>query len=95
MRIKSAAKGMVFGPGDRISDYADYELRFGGSRSMNGGEGVMVGLTDYFIDDDIGNDGMSDDALIARDRPLAEQFGEELQELLGHEFTVKVYCGHW
>jgi hypothetical protein len=93
--IKRASKELVYGENDRLSDYADFNLRFGSSNRTNGGNGIMVGLTEYMVGDDEGNDGLEDEVLIERDRPLAEQFGEALQELIGSEFTVEIYCGHW
>jgi len=93
--VKHTAKELVFGEQDRLSDYADFNLRFGGSRSLEGTEGVMVGLTEYCLGDDDGNDGLEDEVLIARDRPVAEQFAEELQDRLGPDFEVEAYCGHW
>jgi hypothetical protein len=93
--IKRISKDMVIGEDGRLSDYADFNLRFGGSRSRSGSEGIMIGLTEYFLGDDEGNEGLEDEVLIARDTPLAERFGEELQEKLGSEFEVKVYCGQW
>ena len=94
-RAKRAAKNLVMGPGDRLSDYADYDLRFGGSRSVEGAEGVMVSMTEYMLDDQPRNGGLGDEALIARDRPLAEQFGDELRAILGGDYVVKVCCGFW
>lgn len=94
-RVKRAAKDLVIGPGDRLSDFADFELRFGGSRSAGGVDGVMVGLTEYMLDDQPRNGGLNDEVIIARDGPLAEQFGEELQAVLGRDYTVRVYCGFW
>jgi hypothetical protein len=55
----------------------------------------MVGLTEYWLGDDEGNEGLDDEVLLERDRPIAERFGEELQEKLGPEFEVEVYCGQW
>ncbi|MDB5327655.1 MAG: hypothetical protein JWM57_3224 [Phycisphaerales bacterium] len=89
--IKRASKELVFGNGDRISDFADCDLRFGGSCDENHVQGVMVGLTDYSMEDEDGNE----DMLIARDEPLAERFAEQLQEKLGLRFQVAAYAGHW
>lgn len=95
--VKRAAKDLVIGPGDRLSDFADYELKFGGSASSPeaAGEGVMVGLTEYMVGDEIGNDGWDEEAILARDRPLAERFGEELQEIIGPAYTVQTCCDFW
>lgn len=93
--IKHIAKELVAPYADRINDFAAFTLQFGGSSRHGGSQGVMVGLTAYWLGDDEGNEGLGDEALIERDRPFAERFGEHLQESLGQEFQVEVYCGHW
>jgi len=93
--IKRLAKALVFGEQDRVSDYGDFNLRFGGSSGLDGSEGVMIGLTEYWVGDDEGTEGLEAEVLIERDRPPAERFAEELQEKLGPEFKVEAYCGDW
>ena len=61
----------------------------------HGSEGILIILTEYWGGDDEGNDGLDAEALVEWDRPLAEQFGERLQEGLGGAFVVEVYCGDW
>jgi hypothetical protein len=94
-RIKQLGKALIYSEEDRISDYADFNMRFGGSHALDGSEGVMIGLTEYWLGDDEGNEGMEAEALIERDRPLAERFAEELQENLGQDYKVESYCDHW
>src|ERR1700741_3146084 len=93
--IKRLAKDLVFDEQDHLSEYADFNLRFGSARAEDGSEGVMVGLTEYWLGDDDGTEGLDTQGLIAGDGPAAEQFAEELQERLGPEFKVEAYCGHW
>lgn len=93
--IKRTVKELVFGKEDQLSDYADFNLRFGGSSALDGSEGIMIGLTEYWLGDDEGNEGLQDEVLIERDRPTAERFAEELQEKVGTSFKVETYCGHW
>jgi hypothetical protein len=93
--IKRLSKELVLVEDDRLSDYADFDLSFGTSDGGEAGDGMLVMLTQNWLADDQGNDGMQDESLIERDRPLAERFGEELQEKIGSEYKIKVYCGHW
>ncbi len=95
VRVKQVARQLVSYKPDRISEYADFNLRFGGSSALDGSHGIMIGLTEYWLGDDEGNDGLDSEVLIARDTPLAERFAEELQETLGEEFEVEPYCGDW
>ena len=93
--IKRVAKELVLGGRDRLSDYADFNLRFGSSSASDGSEGVMVGLTEYWLGDEESTGGLDGEVLIERDRPMAERFAGELQEKLGDEFKVEAYCGYW
>jgi hypothetical protein len=43
--VTRIAKALVFGDPNRMSDYADFDLRFGGSRKSDGSHGINVGLT--------------------------------------------------
>ena len=95
MLVKRISKEIVFREQDRISDYADFNLTFGGSSDAGGSEGILIILTEYWVGDDEGNQGLEDEVLIERDRPAAEKFAEELNQELGNDFRVKVYCGHW
>ncbi len=88
--IKQIVKELVVPFPDRINDFASFNLRFGGSSRHGGSEGVMVGLTEYWVGDKQGNEGLDDEVLIERDRPLAEQFAERLLEKLGPDFQVEV-----
>jgi hypothetical protein len=93
--IKTIANDLAAPSRDRINDFADFSLQLGGSSRYGGSQGVSVSLTDYWVGDDDGNDRLDSEVLIERDRPLAESFGEQLQERLGSEFEVEVYCGDW
>jgi hypothetical protein len=93
--VKRVAKDLASGEPDRLSDYADFNLRFGGSEALDGSQGVLVGLTEYWLGDDERNEGLDSEVLIERDRPTAERFGEAMQAKLGAQFKVEVYCGHW
>jgi hypothetical protein len=93
--VEKTAKELVAPFDDRINDFAAFNLSFGGSSTGGGSEGILVILTEYWLGDDEGNEGLEDEVLIERDRPLAERFGELLQKKLGAEFEVEVYCGHW
>lgn len=93
--IERVAKDLVYGQLDRIGEFAHFNLRFGGSSKLDGSEGVSVGLTEYWLGDDEGNEDLDSEVLIERDRPPAERFAEELQERLGAEFKVEAYCDHW
>jgi hypothetical protein len=73
-------------------------LRFGVSYGLDGSEGVegvTVAITEYWENDNEGKDGLDYDVLIERDRPLAERFGERLQDGIGPAYRVEVICGPW
>lgn len=93
--IKQIVKELTYPLNTRINDFAAFDIRFGGSSRQSGGDGILVTLTEYWFGDDEGSDGLSDDALSARDTPLAEQFGDALQSRLGDGYEVEIYCGHW
>jgi hypothetical protein len=93
--IKSAAQKLVLGERDRISDFAEFNLRFGGSSQMDGSRGIMIGLTEYWASDHVNDEAFDSEAVIERDRPLAERFGQQLQDEVGPIFKVEVYCGEW
>ena len=93
--VKALVKEMTSPHKDRINVYSDFNLRFGGSSNLDGSNGICVGLTEYRLGDDERNEGLDDEVLIARDCPTAERFGEELQQKLGSDYIVEVYCGHW
>ena len=92
--IKQIAGEIAAPRDDCISEFADFDLRFGGSLGEVS-EGVMVGLTEYWVGNEDGNEGLEDQALIERDRPIAERFAEQLQAKLGDVFQFQAYCGDW
>lgn len=92
-RVRTAARSLQFTAVDRIGPYDEFDLRFGGACSERGIEGVAVFLSGYFVGDDEGNDGLDPEVIIAREAPVAAQFAEDLQRLLGNEFEVISYSG--
>lgn len=94
-RVKSLTQQMVLPYDDRINDFSAFNLRYGSSSGPDGSDGILVSLTEYSFDDLDFESGQTDESLINEDRPFAERFGEELQEKLGPEYIVEVYCGHW
>jgi hypothetical protein len=93
-RVRVASRSLQFTQPDRIGPYDGWDLSFG-LASADGIEGLMVGLTGYFIDDDERNDGLDPDVLIAREEPLAEQFAEDLARVLGTDYQCSSYSGYW
>src|ERR1700722_14667825 len=73
--IKRIAQELIASEPDHISEFADFNLRFGGSSLMDGSRGIMVGLTEYWASDHVNDDAFDSDAVIERDRPQAEKFG--------------------
>jgi hypothetical protein len=94
-RVESVARALQFVYGDRIGPYDGFDLRFGTARDEEGTEGVLAGLSDHFIDDDDGNDGLAPEVIIAREWPVAEQFAEDLARMLEPEFRTRPYSGYW
>ena len=93
-RVQVAAKSLQFTRTDRIGLYDEFELRFG--TAFGGGmEGLSVGLSGYFVGDDEGNDGLDPEVIIARESPIAEQFAEDLERVLGAEYRAVPYSGNW
>ncbi len=93
-RIRSAARSLQFTRPDRIGPFDHFDLRFGGAHRLEGGWGVAVFLSGYFIGDDEGNDGLAPDVIIAREHSVTEQFADELEALLGEGYEVAPYCGY-
>jgi hypothetical protein len=80
---------------DRIGPYDHFVFQFGGGSDPEGSEGILVILTQYWLGDEEGNDGLEGEQLLDRDRPEAEQFAEELREALGEEYVVELLCDFW
>jgi hypothetical protein len=78
---------------DRISPFADLELVVGSCQDGEGIEGIDLRLTSYFLEDD--DNEAQEDAIIARDEAVAQQFADALQKALGDKFRVESYSGNW
>ena len=74
---------------DRIGPYDHFLFQFGGNRE------ILVILTQYWLGDEEGNDGLDGEQLLDRDRPEAERFAEALREELGEEYVVELLCNFW
>jgi hypothetical protein len=66
--IKRVAKRIAGEGSHRVSDFADFNLRFGGSSLLDGSRGAMIGLTEYWASDLVNDDAFDSDAVIRRDR---------------------------
>ncbi len=78
---------------DRISRFADLELVVGSCQDGDDTEGVDLRLTSYFLEDD--DNEAQEEAIIARDEIVAQQFAKELEKSLGGDFRVEWYSGNW
>jgi hypothetical protein len=94
-RVRAAARALQFTRPDRIGPYDHFDLRFGGAWRRDGTWGLSVGLAEYFIGDDEGNERLDPDAINERDLALAERFSEELAAALGAGYEVIPYSGYW
>ena len=94
-RVRAAARSLQFTQKDCIGPYDGFDLRFGSCGAADGPEGLAVFLSARFIDDEEGNDGLSADASIADESPVAEEFAEDLSRSLGTDFRCEPYSGYW
>ncbi len=94
-RILAAARILQSGSPDRISPFADLELVVGSWQDGDYTEGVDLRLTSYFLEDN--DNEAQEDAIIARDEIIAQQFASELQRSLGERFRVEshINSGKW
>jgi hypothetical protein len=92
--VHAAAKALQFARSDSIGPYDEFELRFGTARDCDGANGLLVALSGYLVGDDVGNDGLEPEVIIAREAPLAEQFAEDLEQALGGEYRVTSYSDY-
>ncbi len=92
-RIRAAAQSLQFAAVDRVGPYDEFDLSFGGTCSAEGVEGFAVFLSSYFVEDEEANNEFDPEVIIAREAPVAAQFAEDLQRLLGNEFEVFSYSG--
>ena len=93
--VKSAIEGLRNAERDRISPYCEFEFRYGGSQRIDGSEGLLITLSEYWIGDEPRNDGCDPEVLVQRDYPLAHELADELQRQLGESFQVEARCGGW
>lgn len=80
---------------DRIGPYEHFAFRIGSSSRPDGGEGYCLTLTEYWLGDDEGNEGLDSEVLLARDESDARQCCDDLVRLLGADYTVDLVCDHW
>jgi hypothetical protein len=92
--VRAAARSLQFTRPDRIGPYDEFDLRFGGSHGNDGAEGIAVFLSGYFVGDEVGNDGLDPEVIIAREAPVTEEFAEDLARMLGEEFRTVAYTGY-
>jgi len=92
-RVLTAARALQSAGPDRINPFADFELVVGACQNGDYTEGIDLRLTSYCLEDD--DNESEEDAIIARDQLVAQQFGEELQKALGEEYSVESYSGTW
>lgn len=92
-RVRTAARSLQFTSVDRIGPFDEFDLRFCGSHRADGTQGVAVILSSYYVGEDERNDGLEPEVIMAREAPVAEQFADELERLLGSEFEVAPYSG--
>jgi hypothetical protein len=93
--VRSAVERVRDPRPDRIGPYDHYLFHFGGSAGRQGRRGVLVILTQYWLGDRAGNDGLDGEQLLDRDRPEAERFAEALRAALGGAYVVELLCGFW
>jgi hypothetical protein len=79
---------------DRSGPFDHFLFKIGGSW-RRGSQGLFVILTQYWLGDEKGNDGLDGEQLLDRDRPEAERFAEQLQEVLGDDYVVERLCDFW
>lgn len=94
-RVRASAKSLQFARTDRIGPYDEFDLRFGFSSDGEGGQGLSVFLSGYFIGDDDGSDGLDPEVIIARESMIVEQFAADLTSALDGEYRVEPYSGYW
>ena len=90
-RIVEAARGLQSPGVDRVSPFADLELVIGSCH--DGIEGVELRLTSYFLEDE--DHAAEEDAIIARDEIVAQQFAQQLEQVLGDAYRIEYYSGRW
>ncbi len=93
--VKSAIEGLLRAERDRISPYCEFEFRYGGSQRIDGSDGLLIMLSEYWIGDERRNDGCDPEVLVQRDYPLAQEVADGLQRQLGESFQVEARCGGW
>jgi hypothetical protein len=79
---------------DRFSPYDDFTIRIGGYSRSGGVEGFFVGLSEHFVGDEE-DEGLDPEVILARERPCAQQFADELQRVLGPEYETEAYSDSW
>jgi hypothetical protein len=94
-RIQAAARSLQFSRKDHIGPYDEFDFRFGYAQNESGSTGLSIGLTDYFIGDEEGNNGLDPDVIIAREEPVAGRFAEDLSEILDGDYRCTSYSGYW
>lgn len=91
-KVTAAARSLQFTYPDRIGPYDEFDLRFG-TAFRGGVEGLSVILSGYLVGDDEGNDGLDPEVIIAREKPLVEQFARDLKRVLGREYRMVPFSG--